>query len=173
MSYPEFLLQPYNLGFLASGVLGVGLLVANRWADRDLFLLSAGLISLSVVGLTLNGAIHDLGLGDPAGRFPLVVALSAVLAAGATVAARWVRNRYFPPVDAVHFNEPGLEGVTARVVSREVDDEPGSGRAQWHDGDGGLHLVACHTRGGTVGFGSQVVLERFEEDRGSYLVRAE
>lgn len=171
MSYPEFLVQPYNLVFVAAGLAGLALLVANRWTGRDLFLLHVGLIALAVTGLTLNGAIHDLRLGDPAGRFPVVAAVSVLVAAAAAFLGRAARDRWFPPVESILFNEEGLEGTVARVVSRSVGPEPGSGRAQWHDGEGVLHLVTCHTGGEKAGFGDTVRLEAFDDDHGSYLVR--
>lgn len=171
MSYLDFLAEPYNLAFLGSAVAGVAVLLVSRRSSRDWILVHAGLIALGVVGLTLNGAIHDLGLGDPAGRFPQVLAASLPAAVVVAFAARWVRDRFFPPVRSVRFNEPGLEGVEARVVSRGVDEAPGSGRAQWHDGEGVLHLVTCHTADGSIGFGTSVRLEEFDDEHGSYLVR--
>ena len=171
MSYLEFLARSYNLVFLALGVLGAGILWWSRRREEDLFLAHAGLIALAVAGLTLNGAIHDLALGDPADRFPAVLGLSVVIAAAAAGVGRLVRDRFFPPVREVHFNERGLEGVEARIVSRSVDGEPGSGRAHWHDGDGGLHLVTCHTDEGRLEFGTTVRLEAFDDEHGSYLVR--
>ena len=171
VSYAEFLARPYNLVFLVAGLVGLGLLVANRWAERDLFLLHAGLLALAVTGLTLNGAIHDLRLGDPGGRFPTVAVVSTLVAIGAAILGRAARDRWFPPVEAIRFNEEGLEGTVARVVSRRVGPEPGSGRAQWHTGDGVLHLVTCHTGGEKAGFGDSVRLEAFDDDHGSYLVR--
>lgn len=171
MSYLEFLARPYNLVFLALGAAGVVVLFAARRREEDLFLLHAGLIALAVAGLTVNGAIHDLALGDPAERFPEVLGISVVIAAAAAGVGRLVRDRFFPPVRKVHFNERGLEGVEARIVSRSVDPEPGSGRAHWHDGEGGLHLVSCHTAEGRLEFGSTVRLEAFDDEHGSYLAR--
>lgn len=172
MSYLDFLARPYNLVFVGAGVAGLGVLLAGRRSGRDLILLHAGLIAFAVAGLTINGAIHDLRLGDPGGRFPTVVASSAVVAAVSAWAARAVRDRFFPRVHGVRFNERGQEGVRARVVSREVGAEPGSGRAQWHDGDGILHLVSCHSEEGSLRFGSVVRLEEFDDEHGSYRVRS-
>lgn len=171
MSYLEFLARPVNVVFLVALGAGLVVLYVNRRVTRELFYAHAWLIALSVTGLTLNGAIHDLGLGDPAARFPEVAALSAAVAAVAAFVARRIRDRFFPPVEKVSFNERGLEGVEARVVSRRVEDEPASGRAQWHDGEGVLHLISCHTDGGSVGFGTTVRLEAFDDEHESYLVR--
>lgn len=171
MSYLEFLGRPYNLFFLGLGVVGVVVLLVGRRREEDLFLAHTGLIAMAVAGLTLNGAIHDLALGDPADRFPAVLGLSAVIAAAAAGVGRLLRDRFFPPVREVHFNERGLEGVEARIVSRSVDADPASGRAHWHDGDGGLHLVTCHTAEGRIEFGRTVRLEAFDDEHGSYVVR--
>lgn len=171
MSYLEFLGRPYNVVFLVTGAVGVVVLVLGRGREKDLFLVHAGLIALAFAGLTLNGAIHDLGLGDPADRFPTVLGLSVVIGAAGAGVSRLVRDRFFPPVQSVHFNDRGLEGVEARVVSRSVEAEPGSGRAHWHDGEGGLHLVSCHTSEGRIGFGKTVRLETFDEEHHSYLVQ--
>lgn len=171
MSYLEFLGRPYNVFFLVMGGLGVAVLLVARRREEDLFLVHVGLIALGFAGLTLNGAIHDLALGDPADRFPSVLGLSVVIAAVSAGVGRRVRDRFFPPVREVHFNERGLEGVEARIVSRGVDTDPGSGRAHWHDGDGRLHLVTCHTSEGRIEFGRTVLLEEFDDEHGSYLVR--
>lgn len=173
MSYLEFLGRPYNLAFLALGLVAVAVRVADARTDRDLFAWFAGSLAACVIGLTINGAIHDLALGDPAGRFPLVLAISVVAAVPLGWGAARLRRRLFPPVESVRFNEPGHPGVEARIVSREVTDEPGSGRAQWHDGEGGLHMVRCHTDGPTLRFGRKVRLEAFDEEEGSYLVSAD
>lgn len=170
MSYLEFLGRPYNLAFLALGLAALAIRVADARADRDLFAWFAGSLAACIVGLTINGAIHDLALGDPAESFPLVLGVSLAAAIPVGWGAARVRRRLFPPVESVRFNEPGHRGVEARIVSREVGDAPGSGRAQWHDGEGGLHMVRCHTRDGTLRFGSKVRLEAFDEEQESYLV---
>lgn len=170
MSYLEFLARPYNLVFLALGFASLVVRVIHGRGDRDLFAWFAGLLAACVLGLTINGAIHDLSLGDPADRFPLVLTISLVAAVPVGWGIARIRQRLFPPVESIQFNEPGQSGMEARVVSREVGQEPGSGRAQWHDGKGGLHIVRCHTGGATVKFGSQVRLEAFDEEEGSYLV---
>lgn len=172
MSYLDFLLESFNLVYLAASGAGTGTLAYARWARRhDLFRVHAGLLSFGVAGLTVNGAVHDFALGDPARLFPWTLLVSLLLAAAATVTGKWVRDRFFPPIRDVLFNRPGLEGVEAKVVSRRVEPEPGSGRAQWHDGEEALHLVACHTEEGTVAFGRTVRLEEFDDEHESYRVR--
>lgn len=172
MSYLDFLLQPFNLVYVAAVAAGLGVLLWARRSGRDLFVVHAGLIALGIAGLTVNGAVHDLELGDPGDLFLRSLVVAAVLAAAATVAGRWIRDRFFPPIRRVMFNERGLEGVEAKVVSQRVEPEPGSGRAQWHDGDDVLHLVSCHTGGGSVGFGRTVRLEEYDDEHDSYRVRA-
>lgn len=170
MSYWEFLVQPYNLPFLALGVVGVAVLLANRRSARDLFRLSAGLVAAGVLGLTLNGAVHDLALGDIGSRFPLVLVLALVLSVPVAWACGRLRDRFFRSPERVLWNAPGLEGREAKVVSRRVQSTPGSGRAQRHDPDGTMHLVRCHTSEASLGFGHQIRLMEYDDDEKSYLV---
>ncbi|MFB6368243.1 MAG: hypothetical protein ABEJ00_01325, partial [Gemmatimonadota bacterium] len=158
MSYGEFLLQWYNLVFLAAGALGAVVALAGRSREEGgRFLPAAAALATALVGLTLNGAIHDLRLGDPASHFWWVLPVSRL-------GLRWARNRWFPPVRGVRFNPPGQEGVEAKVVSSSVDEEPASGRAQWQDEDGVLTLVKCHTREGEGGMGFGADVEKNKED---------
>lgn len=168
MSYLEFLVEPHNLVFLGAAAAGVAVHLAS--GDRDLFRPAAGLVALGVWGLTLTGAVHDLRLGGIADRFPEVLLGAVCLAALSAWGAGALRDRFFPPVDEVHFNEPGLEGAEGRVVSRDVGEAPGSGRAQWHGGDGHMHLVQCHTAGEVLRFGTRVRLEEFDDEAKSYRV---
>lgn len=170
-AYLEFLAEPYNLAFLAAGVAAVVVHGVGRRTDGDTFPWVVALVALAVSGLTLNGAVHDLGLGDPAGRFPVVLVLSVVLTLPVTGAVTWLRNRYFPPVDAIRLHAPGLEGVEGRVISERVTEGPASGRAQWHDGEGVLHVFRCHTEEGSVGFGKKVAVVAHDEEEDSYLVK--
>lgn len=172
MSYFEFLLQPFNLPFLVASAAGLVVLAVSGRVRRDLFLVHTGLLAFGLAGLTFTGAIHDLQLGSPAGRLPELYGLAALVAAGVALGGRRLRDRFFPPVREVLFNRPGLEGAEARVVSDGVDEEPGSGRAHWHDGEGSLHLVACHSAEGRIGFGDTVRLEEYDDEHGSYRVRA-
>lgn len=170
MSYGEFLLEWYNLVFLAAGTVGLAAALLGRRLGRDPVPVASTALTAGVAGLTLNGAVHDLRLGDPAGHFWWV--LPAALALGA--AAGWgftkARDRWFPPVRGVRLNPPGQEGAEARVVSASVEEEPGSGRAQWQDEEGVLTLVKCHTAEGSMKFGADVRLESFDEAEDSYLV---
>ena len=170
MTYWQFLIQWYNAVFLVLGMAGVGLAVVARSKGRTLLVPAAALVVAAVVGLTWNGAIHDLALGSPGPRFLYV--FPASLVAGwvvARVVARF-RARYLRPIEAVRFNRPGYEGTEARLVTRTTGPQPGSGRAQWQDEEGALHIVHVHTRADTMGFGLRVRLESFDPVTESYLV---
>jgi len=172
MTYFEFLGRWYNLAFLALGAAGLLSAAWGRVRDRDLFRLAAALVITAVIGLTWNGAIHDLRLGEPGPRFPYVLAGSA---AAGWLAGRWLwrfRSRHFRPISAVRFNRAGHEGVEARLVTRGAGAIPGSGRAQWQDSEGTLHVVHVHTSGEEIGFGRRVLLDRFDTSVESYLVTA-
>lgn len=173
VSYLDFLSHWYNLVFLTIGLAGLLCAAWGRLSGRDLFGLSAGLLASAVIGLTWNGAIHDLGLGSPAVRFPLILIVST--AAGALVARllRGLRDRHFRRVTAVRFNRPGLEGARARIVTRDAGPAPGSGRAQWQDADGVLQIVHVHTAGETLGFGCRILLGPFDIESESYLALPE
>lgn len=170
MSYGEFLLQWYNLIFLAAGVLGLAVALFGGGPDRDPLRFAATALATAVVGLTLNGAVHDLQLGSPVDHFWWVLP-SALLGGGAL---GWgitrARDRWFPPVRGVRWTPEGEEGAEARVVSSSVGEEPGSGRAQWQDDEGVVTLVRCHTAEGTMKFGARVRLEEYDEAEDSYLV---
>jgi len=170
MTYFEFLGRWYNLAFLA---IGAGGLVCAGWGrvrGRNLFRTATTLLVAAVTGLTWNGTIHDLGLGSPGPRFPYVLVGSAV---AGWLAGRWlwrIRERHFRPISAVRFNRAGHEGVEARLVTRSAGVEPGSGRAQWQDDEGTLHIVHVHTAGEEIGFGRRVRLDRYDAGSESYLV---
>jgi hypothetical protein len=170
VTYFEFLGAWYNLVFLGLGGAGLFLAAWGRLRNRDPIRPAATLLIAAVAGLTWNGAIHDLGLGSPASRFPWVLIGSVAIG---WAAGRWLwrfRRRHFRAITAVQFNRPGHEGAEARLVTRDTGPEPGSGRAQWQDEDGTLHIVHAHTVSGGMGFGQRVRLERFDEDSESYLV---
>ena len=172
MTYFQFLAHWYNLVFLALGAAGLICAAWGRMRGRDLFRLAATLLVSAVIGLTWNGTIHDLQLGDPGPRFPYVL-IGSVLAGW--LAGRWlgrIRARHFRPISAVRFNREGHEGVEARLVTRAAGAIPGSGRAQWQDAEGTLHVVHVHTSGEEIGFGRRVVLDRFDPSVESYLVTA-
>ena len=170
MTYFEFLSRWYNLAFLLLAVAGVGELVRAKIRGEDRFRAAATMLIVAVAGLTWNGAIHDLGLGSAGPRFPWVLAGSAAIG---WLGGRWVdvfRRRHLRPITAVRFHREGHEGVEARLVSRSVGPAPASGRAQWQDEEGELHIVRVHTEGAVLGFGRRVVLDAFDPTSNSYRV---
>lgn len=172
MTYLEFLTRWYNLVFLALVVGGAGGLLLRRLSGSTGFRKALTLLVAGIAGLTLNGALHDLGLGPPGPRFPLVLAAAGLIG---WIAGGWItrfRNRHLRPITAVRFNRPGHEGTVARLVSRDTGPAPGSGRAQWQDDEGVLHIVHVHTQGEALGFGRRVVLDAFDSTTLSYGVRA-
>ncbi len=169
MNYLDFLGEWYNIAFVSMTAAGMACAGYGRLRGRDLFGWAAGLIAAGVVGLTWNGAIHDLALGSPAPRFPLVLLVSAAIGVLFGQWAARFRNRHFRPIRGVSFNRPGHEEVEALIVSRDTGPEPGSGRAQWQDERGTLHLVHVHTSGEGLGFGTKVRLVQFDAETESYL----
>ena len=170
VSYFEFLARWYNLPFLALVLAGFAAGLAARLRRRRATALSTGLIAAGIVGLTWNGALHDLGLNGYATRFPVVLASSALIGAFIGITLDRARRRLFPAVEGLAFTVPGLEGSLARVVSREVGTEPGSGRAQWRDEDGVMHVVRVHAADESLPFGREVRLVTFDSGGRSYLV---
>jgi len=123
-----------------------------------------------MIGLTLNGAIHDLRYGSPGRWFPQVLAASLLIALAVALLGRRLRDRWFPPIHRVAFDSPGLEGREARITSRWVNTRPRSGRARLRAEDGVLHLLRCHTESGSLTFGQRVLLIAFDASSESYLV---
>jgi hypothetical protein len=73
-------------------------------------------------------------------------------------------------VEGVAFTVPGLEGSEARIVTRTVGPAPGSGRAQWQDERGVIHVVRVHTGEDLLRFGRRVRLVAWDEGERSYRV---
>ena len=165
MSYVEFLKQWYNVVFLLLGGLGV----ATWFVARPRTLLVGTLLGSAVAGLTINGAVHDVALGDPARLFPFVLAASLIVAFLFARGYQALSRRYFPPVRGVEIDSPDLGGLEARVVSKNVGCDPRSGRAQRQSGET-LHLVHCHTVEEGVRFGRTVQLVEYDPALGSYRV---
>lgn len=170
MNYVEFLARWYNLPFLALalGALVVGL--RGRVTRRRRTAATVGLAAAALIGLTWNGALHDLGIENYGRWFSLVLPVSLVAGALLGIGLDRVRRRLFPPVEGVAFTEPGLEGSEARIVTRTVGSKPGSGRAQWQDGAGVIHVIRVHTSGDALGFGRRVRLAAWDDSARSYLV---
>jgi hypothetical protein len=174
LAYLRFLGEWYNLTWIGAVCAGLLLAVARRSAVTEGPRAPPGvlLVAAGVVGLTLNGAIHDVRLGPIERWFPLVALLA--LGSGWFIArgASRLRYRWFPPVRAVAFNQPGLAGEQAVVLSAEL--VPGRiGRARHRDETGVSHILRIHIDGGEPGalrFGSRVRLGAFDADRRSYPV---
>lgn len=166
MSYAEFLLQWYNLPFDAAVVIAAGLAVfGHRIGGSSL---GWPLFILGVTGLTLNGAIHDLALGSPASSFPVVLALALVSSAGLTHLGRRIRSKMFPQVTGVTWNQPGLDGSQAQVVSPTGGPDSPKGRARVRDEYGVSHVVRIHSDGAALRFGKRIRLGAFDESTESY-----
>jgi hypothetical protein len=172
LNYLEFLVRWYNFPFVVSILLGAAMAIVRRLGRRRRTALSTGLVAAGVVGLTWNGALHDLGVGGYESRFPLVVAASVLIGALVGWTVERARRSLFPAVEGLAFTVAGLEGREARVVSREVTEEPGSGRVQWRDEDGVLHLVRVHSEAEGIRFGRSVRLVEFDPGLRSYRVEA-
>ena len=171
MTYFEFLSRWYNLVFLALGGAGLAGLAWARWGGSSRSREAVTLLVATIAGLTWNGAIHDFGFGSPGPRFPYVLGGSLLLG---WIVSGWImrfRNRHLRPILAVRFNRAGHEGTEARLVSRSTGSTPGSGRAQWQDEEGTLHIVHVHTGGDELGFGRRVILGEFDAGSQSYRVR--
>ena len=169
MSYVEFLLQWYNLPWVAAALAaGVGLAAGRRgpaWI---------GAFVAGVAGLTLNGGLHDLGIGPIGSKLPLVAAASLACGALAGWGLPRLRRRLLPPVTGVAFNQPGLEGREAIVLSARLEKD-GTGRARHRDEAGVSHIVRVHLDPGldaeAVRFGARVRLGAFDDARLSYPIR--
>ena len=172
MTYFQFLAHWYNLVFLALGAAGLICAAWGRMRGRDPFRLAATLVVSAVIGLTWTGTIHDLQLGDPGPRFPYVLIGSVLAGWLAGRRSGRIRARHFRPISAVRFNREGHEGVEARLDTRAAVAIPGTGRAQWQDAEGTLHVVHVHTSGEEIGFGRRVVLDQFDPSVESYMVTA-
>jgi len=170
MNYFEFLARWYNLPFGVFILAGIAAGMIARARRTRATALSTGLVAAGIVGLTWNGALHDLGIEGYADRFGRVLLASGLAGAAIGIATDRARRKLFPAVEGLAFTVAGLEGSEARVVSREVTSDPGSGRAQWRDEDGVLHIVRVHSGEGPIRFGRPVRLLEFDATSRSYRV---
>lgn len=134
-----------------------------RWAPGALF--AAG-----IIGLTLNGAIHDLSLGTPTRWFPLVSIIAMAGGVGFAMSGMHLLRRLFPPVTGVTWNEPGLEGSVAQVVTSTAASASSGGRARVRGADGVVHVVRIYAPGQSLRFGRKVKLGPFDDSRSAYPV---
>ncbi len=187
-SYLAFLIQWYNWPFTAA-VLVVTMVwwraaateAWGRWYADHLriqtisgrFVFVAFWFVFALVGLTLNGAVHDFAPAWQARAFLPVLVVTAIATAFLT---RWVvrtRDKYFPPIRAVRFDAPDLAGSSGRVVSREVSPEAPVGRVQIVTREGVLHVVRVKTRAERIRFGRRVTLVEYDGTDGRYFVVSE
>lgn len=187
MSYLDFLLQWYNwpyLGALAVAAVSLmrrHLLAAPGAAIGRLLRLErlSGLavirmftLSVAVVGLTVNGALHDYWPEAQEAAFGPAFLLTLFLSAVFTRAIGAVVQQRFPQIKEVRWGGPGLSGRHGRVVSRMISADYRAGRAQVIGDDEILHVVLCKTRGDQIGYGAEVRLEEYDERDGRYFVHS-
>ncbi len=185
MNYLTFLIQWYNWPYL------VGLLVLAVSFARPAILEALGVrlggwlglkrasgipvlrafaVALSVVGLTVNGALHDYWpAGQERGFVPGLV-VTVLLAAVVTRLVGRVFEEHFPEFRAVSWGESGLSGREGRVVSRMVSADYRAGRAHVMGDDETLHTVMCKTKGNEIPLGALVVLGDYDDEDGRYFV---
>ena len=169
MSYAEFLAQWFNLPYVVAVVVGVVLLFRPNPEIRPAWVAGATLAS-GIIGLTLNGAIHDLALGTPAERFPLVFVIAATAGISLAFVGSRLLRRAFPPVTGVTWNQPGLEGAIAQIVTAIAGADSPSGRARVRDEDGVVHVIRVFSSGVSLRFGRRVRLGPFDHTRKGYPV---
>jgi hypothetical protein len=185
VNYLTFLLQWYNWPYLGGlllvalslarpallGGLGarLGGLLGLRSASGSA-VLRAFAVTLTVVGLTVNGALHDYWpAAQERGFLPGLVA-TVLLAAAVTRVVGRVFEEHFPEIKAVSWGASGLSGSEGQVVSRMVSSDYRAGRAQVMGDDETLHIVMCKTRGSEIPLGAMVVLGDYDDEDGRYFV---
>jgi len=169
LTYAEFLAQWFNLPYLVAVVVGAILLFRPNRESRPGWFAGAALAS-GIIGLTLNGAIHDLSLGTPSDRFPFVFVIAVTFGIAIAFAVSRFLRRVFPPVTGVTWNEPGLEGSVAQIVTAIAGTESSSGRARVRDSDGVVHVIRVFSSGVSLRFGRRVRLGPFDDTRKGYPV---
>ncbi len=188
MSYLGFLTQWYNWPYLAAlavtvlsftpgslaGHIGQPLaswLKLERVSGRLLARVFS--VVVGVLGLTVNGALHDyLAASQERGFLPGLV-FTLVVAALVTRSVGRLFERQFPEIKALGWGAADLTGREARVVSKVVSPDYAAGRAQVMDDDGTLHIVLCKAREEEFPYGSLVELGEYDaEDRRYFVERA-
>lgn len=175
MAYLRFLGEWYNLIWVGAVCAGLLVVAFRRREPSDGPRTRPGilLVAAGVVGLTFNGALHDFRIEPIARWFPLVAVLSLGAAWLIARTASRFRHRWFPPVRAVAFNQPGLEGEEAVVLSADLEHGR-IGRARHRDETGTSHIVRVHLsegdEAGALRFGGRVRLGSFDPVRASYPV---
>jgi hypothetical protein len=185
MSYLAFLVQWYNWPYVGALVLGVlsftplgpvsrlgdGLgrvLDVHKVAGRLLVRVFA--VVVGVLGLTVNGALHDYFPASQERGFLPGLMFTLLVAALLTRSAGKLFERQFPEIKAVGWGATDLAGREGRVVSREVSPEYPAGRAQVMEEDGTLHMVMCKTRDDDLPYGALIILVEYDESDRRYFV---
>jgi hypothetical protein len=185
LSYLAFLIQWYNWAYLAALVLAVlsftplGLVAGlgnglarvlgvEKVSGRLLMRVFA--VGVGVVGLTVNGALHDYFPDSQQRGFLPGLILTLAVAGLLTRSVGRLFERQFPEIKAVGWGATDLAGREGRVVSREVSAEYPAGRAQVMNEDGTLHMVMCKTRDEGLPYGAAVVLTEYDESDRRYFV---
>jgi hypothetical protein len=187
VDYLTFLLQWYNWPYLAgllvlvfslarpAGLGRVGVRLGG-WLGlkraSGLAVLRSFLVTLAVVGLTVNGAFHDYWPGAQQRGFLPGLVVTVVLAVVVTRVVGRVFEEHFPEIKAVSWGESGLSGSEGRVVSQMVSADYRAGRAQVMGDNKTLHIVMCKTRGREIPLGAMVVLGDYDEEDGRYFVES-
>ncbi len=131
-------------------------------------------VAVGVVGLTVNGALHDYWPAQQERGFLPGLLLTVVLSAAVTRGVGRLFERHFPEIKAVGWGATDLAGREGRVVSRKVSPDYRAGRAQVMEENGTLHMVLCKTHEDELQYGALVVLTEYDvEDRRYYVERAE
>lgn len=186
MSYLLFLLRWYNWPYLAGLLLAVLSLTRLDVLARVGVALGRWLgvqrvsghsvvrifgLAFAVIGLTVNGALHDYWPTAQESGFLPGLLLTLLLAAFVTRGLGQVLERHFPVIKAVRWGAADLSGREGRVVSRTVSLDYRAGRAQVMDEDETLHMVFCKTRGVEIPFGAVVLLGEYDTEDGRYYVQ--
>jgi hypothetical protein len=186
VSYLEFLLQWYNWPYLGALALAALSLLRPHALARPGAALGrllrlprlSGLavarmftLGIAVVGLTINGALHDYWPQAQETAFAPGFLLTLFLTAVFTRAIGAFVQQRFPEIKGVRWGGPGLSGRQGRVVSRMISADYRAGRAQVIGDDEVLHVVLCKTRGDPIGYGAEVRLGEYDERDGRYFVQ--
>ncbi len=186
MSYLQFLIQWYNWPYMAALLLAALSLFPSTILDRSGRVVGRRLgfervsgrttlrtfaLAFCVVGLTINGALHDYWPSAQERGFIPGLILTTTLAALFTRALGRSLERHFPEIKAVGWGSPNLSGQEGRVVSRLVSPDYRAGRAQvMVEDEETLHMVLIKTREGEIPYGATVVLGEYDDSDGRYYV---
>jgi len=185
VSYLDFLLAWYNWPYLIALTVALVSLARPEALERSGATVARWLrlerlsgisvmrmlsVCIAVVGLTVNGAIHDywpraLETASLAGLL-LTLFTSVVF----TRALGAMLQRHFPRIKDVRWGGEGLAGQYGRVVSRKVSPDYRAGRAQVLTSEETLYMVLCKTREGEIPYGAEVELVDYDAADGRYFV---